>query len=275
MRTLIDKIKNTCIDFDSVNVRKYMNRAILGTVLSLTYPTPNSNSSINPYQLSDNIIEHEIQPRNNSQQQIRQYTGRHNDIISLEDIADKSLESDIRYQFERTDAEDFEKIMARINKYNHLIESYSREHNLDDNLIASVIYHESSGNPKAISPKNALGLMQVTYDTARKITKKPTTRKEILSPEKNIALGSKYLSKLIDMFRGNVMLGLAAYNAGPTRLSKILKRNKINPESASWQEIEHLLPRETRSYVPKVFSGVLRMKESYSLKESYLSTSLN
>ena len=262
MKTLIDKINNTGINFDSVNARKYLNHALLGAVLSLLYPSQNSNSSVNPYQFSNNLVEHEIQPTSNPEQK-RQYTGRQNDIISLEDIADNSLRRNIMYQFERIDENDFEKIMGRIKKYNQLIESSSTEYNLDDNLVASVIYHESSGNPKAVSPRNALGLMQVTYGAAREVSAKKLTRKEIMSPERNIPFGSKYLSKLIDMYKGSVMLGLAAYNMGPARLSRILKKHKMTPESTSWQEIEHFLPRETREYVPKVFGGVLKMTRGY------------
>ena len=221
MKTIIDKIKNIEIGSDRWNAQKYLNSILLGTVLSLSYPGPNSSSSINNYQLFNSIIEHEIPSSKESIRELKkQYTGRRNEVISLEEIADYSLKDDVTDQLNKINTDDFEKIMRRISKFNPLIESSSEYYNLDENLVASVIYHESSGNSKAVSPKKALGLMQVTYDSAREVAarnngyaKKPT-RREIMSPEKNIAFGTEYLSGLIDRYNGNVMLGLAAYNMG-------------------------------------------------------------
>ncbi len=86
----------------------------------------------------------------------------------------------------------------------------SRRHGLDPDLVATVISVESAFDPAAISPKGARGLMQLMPATAR--------RYGVLDPHdpgQNIEGGVSYLKHLIGMFRGNLTLALAAYNAGP------------------------------------------------------------
>lgn len=270
MKTLTDKIAGYRINFDRRNYQKTLNHVLLGAMLSLTYPSENSNSSITLSPSVESLQQYHIR-LSEKQKEDRDYRRENNKMFSLEDIADKSLIGDVKLQLDRINHNDFKEIVGRISKYKTLIQAHSQNNNLDDYLVASVIYHESSGNPQAVSPKGAMGLMQVTQGTAQEIAnrnrpKNVLTKKEILTPEKNIAFGTKYLSDLIDRYNDNVMLGLAAYNLGPGKLDRILERNRINSKEVNWNDVRSLLPRETRTYVPKVFSGMLKINKSYGPK---------
>lgn len=105
------------------------------------------------------------------------------------------------------------------------------KHNIDPVLVVSLIYVESSFNRKALSNKNAKGLMQLLPDTAeyikRKSRKDVDDAKNLFDVETNIKLGIAYLDYLITKTNGNVEYALIAYNMGPSNLNKALKRNKL------------------------------------------------
>lgn len=90
-----------------------------------------------------------------------------------------------------------------------LIGHYARQYRLDPNLIKAVIQAESNFNPHAVSRCGARGLMQLMPETAAEMGVT-----DIFDPAQNIAGGTQYLAKMIDLFR-NRDLALAAYNAGP------------------------------------------------------------
>ena len=95
------------------------------------------------------------------------------------------------------------------------ISNAARMHGLDPALIKAVIKAESDGIPGALSEKGAMGLMQLMPDTAAGLfVSNP------FDPESNIWGGAKYLRQMLDKFRGNVILALAAYNAGPGSVEK-------------------------------------------------------
>ena len=102
-------------------------------------------------------------------------------------------------------------ILSRFDKH---IDEAAEQTSLDPALIISVIQTESSGNPKAVSPAGAKGLMQLADSTATDYGVR-----EVFDPAENIKAGSRYLRNLIDRF-GSVKLGLAAYNAGPGNVEK-------------------------------------------------------
>jgi Rod binding domain-containing protein len=106
---------------------------------------------------------------------------------------------------------DTDPITARFGK---LIDEAAAETELDSTLISAVIQAESSGNPRAVSPSGAKGLMQLMDSTARdlKVT-------DSFDPGQNIRGGSRYLRSLLDRF-GKLDLALAAYNAGPGNVEK-------------------------------------------------------
>jgi soluble lytic murein transglycosylase-like protein len=100
-------------------------------------------------------------------------------------------------------------------------------------LVRAVIVVESGFNPRAVSKKGAVGLMQLQPATARRYGVK-----DIYDPDQNIRAGAHYLSDLLTRFNSNLELALAAYNAG---------------EEAVERYGRHVPPyAETRSYVPNV-----------------------
>jgi soluble lytic murein transglycosylase-like protein len=99
--------------------------------------------------------------------------------------------------------------------FHELIEAASAQYKVDADLIASVIAVESNFEPKAISRRNARGLMQLLPETADRLGVK-----DIFDPKQNIDAGTRYLSNLLQRYDNNLVLALAAYNAGPEKISK-------------------------------------------------------
>jgi len=95
------------------------------------------------------------------------------------------------------------------------IDRAAAEHSLDPRLIHSVIRVESNYDPAAVSPKGALGLMQLIPDTARRFGVA-----DAFDPAANIEGGARYLRYLLDLFGGDYPLALAAYNAGEGAVAK-------------------------------------------------------
>lgn len=90
----------------------------------------------------------------------------------------------------------------------HVAEA-ARELRLDQALIEAMIAVESGHSPVAVSAKGAVGLMQLMPETARRFGALDAT-----DPAQNIRAGARYLRYLLDIFKGNLELALAAYNAG-------------------------------------------------------------
>ncbi len=89
------------------------------------------------------------------------------------------------------------------------VEQIAARHALPPQLIHSVIKVESNYNPLAVSPKGALGLMQLIPSTARRFGVA-----DVFDPVENIEGGARYLRYLLDLYSDNLGLALAAYNAG-------------------------------------------------------------
>lgn len=94
----------------------------------------------------------------------------------------------------------------------------SSKHSIDYELLQALIATESGFDAQAVSPKGAMGLMQLMPATAQRYgvaaDKRSTIEKKLFDPRINIAAGSRYLGDLIAMFPGQIELALAAYNAG-------------------------------------------------------------
>jgi len=122
--------------------------------------------------------------------------------------------------------------------YYKIIIDASTKFALDPKLIATIIYVESRGNIKAVSPKGAKGLMQLTPVVYQKYNVS-----DPFDIEQNISAGTDYLAFLLRKFDGDLEHALAAYNCGPTRVHK---HKGIPPI------------KETREYVVRIMNYYLR-----------------
>src|SRR5215471_12914367 len=117
-------------------------------------------------------------------------------------------------------------------RYRPLVESISRNNGVDPNLIDAMIRTESNYNAWAVSPKGAIGLMQLIPETGRRFGVQ-----DFFDPQQNIEGGVRYIKYLLDLFHGNIDLSLAAYNAGEGLVAKLGKIPSIS---------------ETKNYVKKI-----------------------
>ena len=90
------------------------------------------------------------------------------------------------------------------------IQASARRHGLDPLLVAAIVQVESGFDGRAVSPRGAIGLMQVMPGTAAELDVN-----DLYSPSGNLEAGTRYLASLLRRFDGDLVLGLAAYNAGP------------------------------------------------------------
>ncbi len=122
----------------------------------------------------------------------------------------------VRYSISPASVYSYSRIRPLNNKkFDQIIASASVKHGLAQNLIKAVIHAESGFNPHAVSPKGALGLMQLMPFNLRTYGVK-----DPYSPEQNINGGTKMLSRLLNQYSGNISLALAAYNAGEGAVQK-------------------------------------------------------
>ncbi|PYU87056.1 MAG: lytic transglycosylase domain-containing protein [Acidobacteria bacterium] len=112
--------------------------------------------------------------------------------------------------------------------YRELVEAAAARYNVDADLITSVIAVESNFDPKALSPKNARGLMQLLPETAARLGVQ-----DIYDPQENIDAGTRYLRELLEKYNNNLTMALAAYNAGPDRVEQY-RRVPPFPETLSY-----------------------------------------
>jgi len=137
-------------------------------------------------------------------------------------------------------------VEERIDQYSDLIWKHAGASALPTELVRTVIRVESGGNPRAVSPKQARGLMQITPVTQKEIERRFGLPKgDLFDPGYNIQAGTTYLRYLIDRFDGDVRLALAAYHAGPTRMAK---HRRENPDCTGAELIERFAPASTRAY---------------------------
>ncbi|WP_296224397.1 lytic transglycosylase domain-containing protein [Ralstonia sp. UBA689] len=124
-----------------------------------------------------------------------------------------------------------------------LIRQAAGKHGIDPAFVKAVIAAESGFNPQAVSPKGAIGLMQVIPQTGERYgvtgDARRTTAQKLADPKTNIATGVRYLSDLLRMFSGNLELVLAAYNAGEGAVKK--HGNDIPPYAETQNYVKTVL----------------------------------
>lgn len=144
--------------------------------------------------------------------------------------------------------------------YDYILRVAKRE-KVDPLLVLAVIHQESRFDPQAVSWAGAIGLMQLMPFTGKAYGVRE--RGTLFVPEVNIRVGIKHLKELLDRYRGNLYLALAAYNAGSGNVDRWLKSIKAK----DWEEWAESLPfRETRNYVRKVMAAYRVYKELYRRK---------
>lgn len=160
-----------------------------------------------------------------AQAEIYQYIDA-NGTISLTNVP-----TDLRYRRIATQPNRLHPVLSE-RELEPMISRYSRRHQLHPALIRAVIKAESGFDPMAVSRAGAIGLMQLMPQTAVRLEVR-----DLYDPEDNIGGGTKYLRQLLDRFRGNLPLALAAYNAGEHTVDRYRGLPPID---------------ETRQYVKKV-----------------------
>lgn len=147
--------------------------------------------------------------------------------------------------------------------YSEIIEKYSEEYNVRPTLVCAIIKCESGFEPTAKSSSDARGLMQLMEETfydMQKLLDDPksiTYQEHCFDEEINIKYGTRYLRYLSDMFNGDEISVIAAYNAGPGNVKKWLDGKKTLKEA----DIEF---SETAKYVKRVLETQEYYKKLYN-----------
>lgn len=119
-----------------------------------------------------------------------------------------------------------------------LLKEASLKHGIDYSLLKALITAESGFNPDAVSPKGAVGLMQLIPPTAERYgvssSKGVTIEAKLTDPKVNIRAGARYLADLIKMFPGRLELAIAAYNAGEGAVQRAGNKIPNYPETQNY-----------------------------------------
>jgi hypothetical protein len=129
--------------------------------------------------------------------------------------------------------------------FREIVKAAATHYSVDADLITSVIAAESNFDPKAVSKKNARGLMQLLPETAARFGVR-----NIFDPQQNIDAGTHYLRDLLQRYNYDLALALAAYNAGPQR---VLQFGRVPPYA------------ETASYIRRVKRAYEKSKAGLTL----------
>lgn len=131
----------------------------------------------------------------------------------------------------------------------------ANDNNIEPTLIFAIARQESAFAENAKSSAGAMGLMQLMPSTAQMTARNlgiKHNKKDLFKAEHNIGLGSSYLNELLNQYNGNRILATAAYNAGPHRVDRWLRRTPQDVAFDIW--IETIPFKETRGYVQNVLS---------------------
>jgi len=140
-----------------------------------------------------------------------------------------------RYKVYMSESSRYRNALYNIESYDDVITEAARRNGISSSLLKALIHVESYFNPRAVSKKGALGLMQIMPENLEALN-----INDPFDPWENIMGGARYFKLMLERFSGQLDLALAAYNAGPTVVEKY---NDIPPYP------------ETRNYVQKVMKA--------------------
>lgn len=149
--------------------------------------------------------------------------------------------------------------------YAPYVSEYAKRHELDPNLVLSIIREESHFDSRITSWADARGLMQIIPPTGEQIARATRMNdfdaERLYDPETNIRFGCYYLSQLLRRFNGNPIYAIASYNGGPHNVEKW---HKENGQLRLDEFIEEIPFHETRNYVKKVYRSWALYNQLYS-----------
>ena len=139
-----------------------------------------------------------------------------------------------------------------------VVQAAESERELPYGLLHAVMRQESGFRPDAVSPANAIGLLQLLPSTASRVARElgvEAVPELLRDPSYNLELGSYYLKKVLATFGGHIALAAAAYNAGPRAVSRWLETGETLPLDL-W--VARIPFAETRGYVSRVMGNLAR-----------------
>jgi soluble lytic murein transglycosylase len=149
-------------------------------------------------------------------------------------------------------------------QYSSVIRHQAAAKHLDPALVAAVIYAETKFDPRT-SPAGAVGLMQLMPETATFLAKRSGattfTPGDLSTPEVNIAYGSYYLRYLLNVYHGDTVLALAAYNGGETNVDSWVR--SAHADGQRFRVVDIPFP-ETRAYVQRVLTARGQYRKTYA-----------
>lgn len=128
-----------------------------------------------------------------------------------------------------------------LKKFEPLLTQAARDYDVQPALLKAIMAAESGFNPAAVSPKGAIGLMQIMPETAERYGLQSDAKKSLIQkladPKTNIRLSARYLRDLHKMFPGKPELIIASYNAGEGAVQKYKNRIPPYPETRNYVQL--------------------------------------
>ena len=197
------------------------------------------NSYVNKYSDQWTPVGQNVNNNNNiSNQNIQSFDSvlKKSATVKFGDLISKPI-SKVNANIYTAQAENTADKLSPRQKIQEIVSKLSKKHGVDEKLVNAVIKQESGFNPNAKSKVGALGLMQLMPATAKGLgVTNP------MDPEQNVEGGVKYLKSMLDKYNGNIILALAAYNAGPGAVDRY---DGVPPY------------KETQNYVRSILSNYL------------------